>query len=84
MWPRAAPGEAAQDFGTTLAKLGELQRADFMDILRAMRGLPVTIRLLDPPIHEFVDIRRFEQELSEAERGGGEAASPSCSSIAFW
>ena len=37
-----------------LAKLLPLQREDFIGIFRAMRGLPVTIRLLDPPLHEFL------------------------------
>ncbi|MCP5028008.1 MAG: pyruvate, phosphate dikinase [Actinomycetia bacterium] len=38
----------------TLAELLEVQRQDFEDILRAMDGLPVTVRLLDPPLHEFL------------------------------
>ncbi len=37
-----------------LAKLMPMQKADFKAIFRVMRGLPVTIRLLDPPLHEFV------------------------------
>jgi pyruvate,orthophosphate dikinase len=37
-----------------LAKLLPLQRADFAGIFEAMEGLPVTVRLLDPPLHEFV------------------------------
>lgn len=37
-----------------LQKLLPLQRGDFAGIFRAMKGLPVTIRLLDPPLHEFV------------------------------
>ena len=37
-----------------LAKLLPLQREDFIGIFHAMRGLPVTIRLLDPPLHEFL------------------------------
>jgi pyruvate,orthophosphate dikinase len=37
-----------------LAKLLPLQRADFAGIFEAMNGLPVTVRLLDPPLHEFV------------------------------
>jgi pyruvate,orthophosphate dikinase len=37
-----------------LAALQPLQRADFVDILREMDGLPVTIRLIDPPLHEFL------------------------------
>ena len=37
-----------------LEKLRAVQEADFMEILDAMDGLPVTIRLLDPPLHEFL------------------------------
>jgi pyruvate,orthophosphate dikinase len=37
-----------------LAKLLPMQRGDFEGLFRAMAGLPVTIRLLDPPLHEFV------------------------------
>lgn len=37
-----------------LAKLLPMQQGDFYGILRAMDGLPVTIRLLDPPLHEFL------------------------------
>jgi pyruvate,orthophosphate dikinase len=37
-----------------LAKLLPMQRSDFTGIFRAMEGLPVTIRLLDPPLHEFL------------------------------
>ncbi|MBX3363168.1 MAG: pyruvate, phosphate dikinase [Phycisphaeraceae bacterium] len=37
-----------------LAKLRPFQREDFIGIFRAMDGLPVTIRLLDPPLHEFL------------------------------
>ncbi len=37
-----------------LAKLLPMQRSDFLGLFRAMDGLPVTIRLLDPPLHEFV------------------------------
>ena len=37
-----------------LAKLLPLQREDFKGIFEAMNGLPVTVRLLDPPLHEFV------------------------------
>ncbi len=39
---------------TALAKLLPFQREDFVGIFTAMDGLPVTIRLLDPPLHEFV------------------------------
>ncbi|MBN2263443.1 MAG: pyruvate, phosphate dikinase [Prolixibacteraceae bacterium] len=37
-----------------LAKLLPIQRQDFKDVFKAMAGLPVTVRLLDPPLHEFV------------------------------
>jgi pyruvate,orthophosphate dikinase len=37
-----------------LAKLLPMQRADFEGIFEAMDGCPVTIRLLDPPLHEFL------------------------------
>ena len=39
---------------TALAKLLPMQRSDFEGIFRAMHGFPVTIRFLDPPLHEFV------------------------------
>src|SRR5205085_10859218 len=38
---------------TALAKLLPYQKEDFIGIFRAMNGLPVTVRLLDPPLHEF-------------------------------
>ena len=37
-----------------LAKLLPMQRADFTALFEIMHGLPVTIRLLDPPLHEFL------------------------------
>jgi pyruvate,orthophosphate dikinase len=45
-----------------LAKLLPVQREDFLGIFREMNGLPVTIRLLDPPLHEFLptDERQLE------------------------
>ncbi len=39
---------------SVLLKLGQLQKSDFIQILKAMEGYPVTIRLLDPPLHEFL------------------------------
>jgi pyruvate,orthophosphate dikinase len=63
-------GRADRDFARALERLGEFQRGDFVEIFRAMRGLPVTIRLLDPPIHEFIDVASFEHELAEIERSG--------------
>ncbi len=37
-----------------LEKLRTVQKADFLEVLEAMDGLPVTVRLLDPPLHEFL------------------------------
>ncbi len=46
-----------------LAKLLPIQRGDFEGLFRAMKGLPVTIRLLDPPLHEFVPHDEVSQRL---------------------
>ena len=46
--------ESESDRRTALTKLLPLQRTDFIGIFKAMSGLPVTIRLLDPPLHEFL------------------------------
>ncbi len=54
------------DRRTALAKLLPEQRADFHQIFEVMAGLPVTIRLLDPPLHEFLPHADAEfEELSE-------------------
>ena len=45
-----------------LAQVLPIQRQDFLELFRAMDGLPVTIRLLDPPLHEFLPSR--EEEVS--------------------
>ena len=42
------------ELDAALAELLPLQRADFVELFEAMDGLPVTIRLLDPPLHEFL------------------------------
>ena len=46
--------ETDEEVAASLAALLPLQRGDFEEILEAMDGLPVTIRLLDPPLHEFL------------------------------
>jgi pyruvate,orthophosphate dikinase len=53
-----------------LAKILPMQRGDFAELFRVMDGLPVTIRLLDPPLHEFlphteVDIAEVAQALGK-------------------
>ena len=45
-----------------LAKLLPMQRADFVELFEIMQGLPVTIRLLDPPLHEFLPHTQSEIE----------------------
>jgi pyruvate, orthophosphate dikinase len=63
-----------EDFSRLLERLGAIQQEDFTAILQLMAGLPVTIRLLDPPLHEFVPVQGFERELRAAESGGDAAA----------
>ena len=46
--------DSMQDRKRALAKLLPFQRADFEGLFRAMKGYPVTIRMLDPPLHEFL------------------------------
>ena len=43
-----------EDRKKVLKKLGQLQKSDFIEILKTMEGYTVTIRLLDPPLHEFL------------------------------
>src|SRR5208283_4456272 len=52
-----------------LAKLLPYQKADFIGIFKAMAGLPVTIRLLDPPLHEFLPNTDSELHELSAEMG---------------
>ena len=51
-----------------LEKLREAQQADFEEILEAMDGLPVTVRLLDPPLHEFLPSVE-ELKVKQAKKG---------------
>ena len=52
-----------------LAKLLPMQRGDFKDIFRIMACLPVTIRLLDPPLHEFLP--HTDEEIAEVAKAAG-------------
>ena len=54
---------------SALAKLLPMQRADFVALFEIMAGLPVTIRLLDPPLHEFLP--HTEQEIAEVAQAMG-------------
>jgi len=54
-WVRALIlAETEKEEREALDKLFAFQRADFLELLKAMDGLPVTVRLLDPPLHEFL------------------------------
>ncbi len=46
--------ESVEERQAALDRLLPIQRADFKGIFKAMKGLPVTVRLLDPPMHEFL------------------------------
>jgi pyruvate,orthophosphate dikinase len=57
--------EPIRAFESALRKLLPLQRADFRGLFRAMEGCPVTIRTLDPPLHEFLPKREpLEREIA--------------------
>jgi pyruvate,orthophosphate dikinase len=56
-----------------LARLLEVQVDDYLGIFEAMNGLPVTVRLLDPPLHEFLDSpRELEIEIVKMECAGSD------------
>ncbi|BCU82405.1 pyruvate, phosphate dikinase [Polycladomyces abyssicola] len=58
--------ETLDERQAALNKLLPMQREDFVGIFRAMDGLPVTIRLLDPPLHEFLpDIEELLVEITQ-------------------
>ncbi|MGH6937443.1 pyruvate, phosphate dikinase, partial [Hypericibacter sp.] len=52
-----------------LARILPMQRADFVELFQIMRGLPVTIRLLDPPLHEFLP--HTDAEMAEVAAAAG-------------
>lgn len=52
-----------------LAKILPMQRSDFEEIFKIMAGLPVTIRLLDPPLHEFLP--KTKEEIEEVSKSSG-------------
>jgi pyruvate,orthophosphate dikinase len=55
--------DTERDRRTALAKLLPMQRSDFVELFEIMAGLPVTIRLLDPPLHEFLP--KSDDEIAE-------------------
>ncbi len=54
---------------TALAKIQPMQRQDFVELFEIMAGLPVTIRLLDPPLHEFLPKTPAEMEVVARDLG---------------
>ena len=55
--------DTEQERRIALAKLLPMQRSDFLELFEIMAGLPVTIRLLDPPLHEFLP--KTEEEIAD-------------------
>ncbi|MEQ8481613.1 MAG: pyruvate, phosphate dikinase [Hoeflea sp.] len=55
--------DAEEGRRAALAKLLPMQRSDFIELFEIMKGLPVTIRLLDPPLHEFLP--KTDEEIAE-------------------
>jgi pyruvate,orthophosphate dikinase len=59
-------------FDAAMAKLEQLQQGDFEGIFRAMTGLPVVVRLIDPPLHEFLP--NLEEQLVKVTKAGDTAS----------
>ncbi len=73
--PTAGEQAAIDTFDGAMAKLEALQRGDFEAIFRAMDGLPVVIRLIDPPLHEFLPKAEEQfEKVVRAEAAGGASA----------
>ncbi len=66
--------ETEEDRRTALARLLPMQREDFKGLFRAMDGLPVTIRLLDPPLHEFLPQAEVLEAEIRAHKSRGDSA----------
>ncbi len=67
--------ETPAERDAALAKLLVFQREDFLGILEAMQGYPVTVRLLDPPLHEFLpSLEELVAETTELRCSGGESS----------
>ncbi|NCC33656.1 MAG: pyruvate, phosphate dikinase, partial [Chloroflexia bacterium] len=62
--------DTVEERRAALAKIEPLQQSDFEGLFRAMDGLPVTIRTLDPPLHEFLPHDDHEIEALAAKFGG--------------
>jgi pyruvate,orthophosphate dikinase len=65
---KAIVAEEATTREEALKKLMSMCRPDFVEIFEQMEGLPVTVRLLDPPLHEFLPLPYAEDELKTLSR----------------
>ncbi|HHW15631.1 MAG TPA: pyruvate, phosphate dikinase, partial [Firmicutes bacterium] len=61
--------DSAEERKAPLAKIMPMQKGDFKEIFREMKDLPVTIRLLDPPLHEFLPHEEEQQRALAQEMG---------------
>ncbi|HIW04714.1 MAG TPA: pyruvate, phosphate dikinase [Firmicutes bacterium] len=61
--------ETVEERKAALAKIEPMQQADFEGLMEALKGQPVTIRFLDPPLHEFVPTEEADIELLAKAKG---------------
>jgi len=61
---KAILAQEKEEREAALEELLPFQKGDFLDIFQVMEGLPVTVRLLDPPLHEFLPLPHDEEELT--------------------
>ena len=78
---RVILADTAAEREEALDALRPLQRADFVDLLEAMDGLPVTVRLLDPPLHEFLPDRAELMVRVAVPRSGARWSRTTCASL---
>jgi pyruvate,orthophosphate dikinase len=72
---RLVLSDSDDERNSVLEELGKLQRQDFEEILHQMSGLPVTVRLIDPPLHEFLpDLTELSVRVALAAQNGPETA----------
>ena len=75
--------DSPEEETAALAELLEVQRSDFIEVLEAMDGLPVTVRLLDPPLHEFLPSVE-ELRIKEATEGLSRAEAKLLAAAEMW
>jgi len=75
--------ETEDEERAALADLHKVQYEDFLGVLKAMDGLPVTVRLLDPPLHEFLP-DRLELEIADREGGLDAQGKRLLAAVRYW